>query len=56
MNLLQIIIALLVVGGLLYLLNFVPVDNVIKQVIRVVAIIVLAIIILRAVWPMTGLG
>jgi hypothetical protein len=52
----DLIIALLVVGALLYILQYLPIDSTIKRIIQVVAIVVLAIWLLRQFWPMTGLG
>jgi hypothetical protein len=54
--LLTLVIALIVCGALLYLLQFLPIDETIKKVIQVIVIVVLAIYVLKALWPMAGLG
>lgn len=53
---LSILIALIIVGALLYLLQYVPIDATIKTIIRVIAIVVLLIWLLKEFWPATGLG
>ena len=53
---LSLIIALIIVGALLYLLNLIPIDPTIKSVIYVIVIVVLAIYLLREFWPLTGLN
>lgn len=53
---LSILIALIIVGALLYLLQYVPIDATIKTIIRVIAIVVLLVWLLKEFWPTTGLG
>lgn len=54
---LQFIIALVVIGAVLWFINGAEwIDNTIKRLIQVVLVIVLVIMALRLVWPMTGLG
>lgn len=53
---LDLIIALIIVGALLYLLQFVPIDATIKRIIQVIAIVALVVWLLREFWPATGLG
>jgi len=53
---LNIIVALLIIGALLYLLQYLPIDGTIKRIIQVIAIVVLAIWLLKELWPMTGLN
>lgn len=52
---LSVIILLIVVGALLYLLNMLPLDATVKRIIQVVAIVIVAIYLLRLLWPMSGL-
>jgi hypothetical protein len=54
--LLQFIIALIIVGAILYFLPRAPLDETIKVIIKVVLIVVILIWALKLVWPMTGLG
>ena len=54
--LLQLIVALIVVGALLYLLQLVPIDATVKKVIQVIVIVFLVIWALKVFWPMAGLG
>ena len=56
MPLLSIIIALIIVGAVLYLLPRLPLDATIKSIIQVIVIVVLVIWLLRVFWPMSGLG
>jgi len=53
---LSILIAAIIIGALLYLLSFLPIDGTIKKVIQVVAIVLLAIWLLKALWPMVGIS
>jgi hypothetical protein len=53
---LQLIVALIIIGAILFLLRFLPIDETFKTVIRVIVIVVAAIYLLREFWPMTGLG
>lgn len=48
MGLIEIVIALLIVGLVLYLIDFIPIDGTIKQVIRVVVIVFVIIWLLQA--------
>ena len=54
--LLQFIIALIVVGAILYVLPRAPLDETIKLIIKIVLVVVIIIWALKLVWPMTGLG
>jgi len=53
---LSILIAAIIIGALLYLLQLIPIDATVKKVIQVVAIVLLAIWLLKALWPMIGAG
>lgn len=53
--LLQVLILLLVVGAVLYLLNIIPIDGRIKQIIQVIVIVVVAIWLLKLLLPAAGL-
>jgi len=52
----DLIIVLVIFGAILYLLNLVPVDAVVKQVIRVIVIVFLVIFAINALLQMTGRG
>lgn len=56
MDLMQFIVALVIVGALLYILQLLPIDGTIKRIIQVVVIVVLVIWALRLLLPMAGLG
>lgn len=53
---LELIIALIIIGALLYLLQLLPIDATVKTIIQVIAIVVLVIWLLREFWPLTGLN
>lgn len=53
---LSLIIALIIVGALLYLLQLLPIDATVKRIIQVIAIVILVVWLLRELWPATGLG
>lgn len=53
--LLSVIILLIVVGALLYVLNLLPIDPTIKRIAQVIAIVVLAIYLLKILLPASGL-
>lgn len=53
---LHLLIALIIIGALLYLLQLLPIDATFKIAIRVIAIVVVAIWLLKEFWPATGLG
>lgn len=53
---LQFLIALIIVGAALYLLQLAPIDGTIKKIIQVIVIVVLLIWALRFLVPMAGLG
>ena len=53
---LQFIIALVVVGAVLYFLPRAPLDETIKLIIKVVLVAAVIIRGLKLVWPMTGLS
>lgn len=54
--LLQFVIALIIVGALLYILRLLPIDATIKTVIQVLVIVFLVIWGLKILWPMAGIG
>ena len=51
MDLVTILIALIVVGAIIYLAGLLPIDGTVKTIIKVVAIVALAIWLLRAFAP-----
>lgn len=55
-SLTTILIALIVVGAVVYVANLLPIDATFKRIIQVVAIIALVIWLLRAFMPAAGLG
>ncbi len=52
---LQFVIALVVVGGVLYFLPRAPLDATIKDIIKVVLVVALIIWGIKLLWPLTGL-
>jgi hypothetical protein len=54
--LIQLLIALIVIGALLYIVELLPIDATFKRVIQVIAIVVAAVWALKALVPMAGLG
>lgn len=53
--LLQLLILLIVVGALLYILNMLPIDATVKRIIQVIAIVILAVYLLKLLLPGAGL-
>jgi type III secretory pathway component EscS len=54
---LQFIIALIVVGAILYFVQRASfIDDTLKLIIKIVLIVIIVIWALKLVWPMTGLG
>jgi hypothetical protein len=53
---LSVLITLIVAGAVLYLLQLLPIDATIKRAIQVIAIVILAIWLLRMLWPMMAVG
>jgi hypothetical protein len=52
----QLLVILIVVGAVLYLVILLPIDATIKRIIQVVAIVALAIWLIREFLPQAGLG
>lgn len=52
--LLEFIIALVIVGAVLYLLKLIPIDETVKSVIQVIVIVVLVIWAIKILLPMAG--
>ena len=52
----QFLIALVIIGAALYLLQLVPIDATIKRVIQVIVIVVLVIWAIKALLPLAGLS
>ena len=50
-----ILIALIIIGAVLYIVSILPIDGTIKTIINVAAIVLIAIWLLRAVAPMVHL-
>jgi predicted membrane protein len=55
-GLVQFLIALVIIGAGLYLLNLAPIDGTIKRIIQVVVIVVLIVMAIKLLLPMAGLG
>lgn len=53
--LLQLIIIFIIVGAALYILNLLPIDATVKRIAQVVAIVILAVYLLKALLPASGL-
>lgn len=51
----QLLIALVIIGALLYLLELIPIDATIKRVIQVIAILFVVIWAIKILIPMAGL-
>lgn len=51
----EFLIALVIVGAVLYLLQLLPIDATIKQIIQVIAIVFIAIWAIRTLLPIAGL-
>jgi hypothetical protein len=56
MNLVNVLIALIIVGALIYVAGLLPIDATVKTIIKVVAIVALVIWLLRGFAPSLGLG
>ena len=56
MGLVQFLIALVIVGAALYLLQLAPIDGTIKKVIQVIVIVVLIVMASKLLLPMAGLS
>lgn len=54
--LLQLLIIAIIVGALVYVVQILPLNATIKQVVIVIAVVVLAIYAIRLLAPMAGLG
>lgn len=56
MDLVTLIIALILVGALVYVANLLPIDNTVKTIAKVVAIVALVIWLLKGFAPALNLG
>jgi len=56
MDLVTVIIALIIVGAVLYVANLLPIDNTFKTIIKVVVVVAVAIWLLRGLAPALNLG
>lgn len=52
----QLLIALVIIGAALYLLQLVPIDPTVKKIVQVIAIVFLVIWAIRILLPAAGLG
>lgn len=56
MSIVSLVVALIIIGAVLYIVGLLPIDATIKRVIQVIAIVILAIWAIRALLPVAGLG
>lgn len=56
MSIVSLLVALIVIGAVLYIVGMLPIDATIKRVIQVIAIVILGIWVIRALLPAAGLG
>lgn len=56
MDLAQFLIALVIIGAALYLLQLAPIDGTIKRIIQVIVIVVLIVMAINLLLPMAGLS
>lgn len=54
--LVPLLIALIVIGAILYIVSILPLDATIKRIIQVIAIVILAIYLIRELLPIANLG
>lgn len=54
--LIELLIGLIIIGAVLYVVSLLPINGTVKQIIYVIAIVVLAIWLIRTFLPMAGLG
>lgn len=52
----SLLIALIIIGAILYVVQLLPIDGTIKQIIIVIAVVLLAIWAIRVLLPMAGMG
>lgn len=52
----EFLIALVILGAILYLLNLLPIDATVKRIIQVIAIVFIVIYAIRVLLPMSGLN
>lgn len=54
--LITLLIALIIIGAVLYVVSLLPIDGTVKKIIYVVALVILAIYLIREFLPMAQLG
>lgn len=54
--LMQLLILAIIVGAVVYIVKLLPVDETIKRVVVIIAVVALAIYALKVLLPMAGLG
>lgn len=52
----QFLIALVILGAILYIINLLPIDATVKRIIQVIAIVFIVIYAIRVLLPMSGLS
>lgn len=52
----HLLIALIVIGAVLYVVSLLPIDATIKRIVQVIAIVFIAIYLIREFLPAAGLG
>ena len=55
MNLASLLVTLIVIGAVLYIVNILPIDATFKRTIQVIAVVLLAVWVIRALLPAAGL-
>jgi hypothetical protein len=55
MTLTALLVALIIVGAVLYVVRLLPLDATVKTIIQVIAVVILAIWLIRTFLPMAGL-
>lgn len=56
LDMLEFIIALVIIGAALYILQLLPIDATVKRIIQVIVVVILVIYALQLLLPMAGLG
>jgi hypothetical protein len=54
--LLQLLIVAIIVGALVYIIQILPLNGMVKQIVIVIAVVVLAIYAIKLIVPLAGLG
>ncbi len=52
----ELLIALIIIGAVLYIVSLLPIDGTVKQIIYVVAVVIMVIYLIREFLPMAGIS